>query len=224
MAYGSAGFGSAFSAITGRIPTDLLSGITGGWTVQVKKVDDKTYIDPDDWFKKFTNSLEEQLSNIKNNIMDFLGLDTDKEEWIDIAEFDSFISFNGVRDSQLVENAVEKGSFRTANKIIQPPTFSVELGKGGWKSGIENVVRNLEAYQGSIVLCRIITPFGIIQDLNLKTVSYSFTQNQGSNLLIAKLDFKKIIQYTKGVQKYKKKVKGASLSDTVSSGQQTLRG
>ena len=92
--------GSIFSSISGRIPTDLLSGITGEWTVQVLKKDDQTP-EPDKRFDKLKAGISEQLSSIKNNILKKFNLG-EKEEWIDIADFDSFISMNGVHDSQLV--------------------------------------------------------------------------------------------------------------------------
>ena len=133
--------GSIFSTVTGRIPTGLLTGITGEWTVQVKKKDDQTP-EPDNWFDKLKTGISDQLSSISNSILKAFNLG-EKEEWVDIADFDSFISMNGVHDSQIVENAVEKGSFRSANKIIQPSTFVVELAKGGWKAGIENTRNNL---------------------------------------------------------------------------------
>ena len=225
--------GSIFSTLTGRIPTGLLTGITGEWTVQVKKNDDQTEIDPNDWFEKFTNSVSEQITSIKNNILNKLGFDVE-EEWVDIADFDSFISMNGVHDSQIVENAVEKGSFRSTNKIIQPSTFVVELAKGGWKAGIENTRNNLLKYQGALngkdgkvnstIKCRIVTPFGVINELNLKKIDYHFSQESGAYLLIARLEFREIKSYEKVLTNDKSMVKSASLSNTVSGGLKSLKG
>ena len=224
--------GSIFSSISGRIPTDLLSGITGEWTVQVLKKDDQTP-EPDKWFDKLKTGISEQLSSIKNNILKKFNMG-EEEEWIDIADFDSFISMNGVHDSQLVENAVEEGSFRSANKILQPATFTIELAKGGWKSGIDNTRKNLLRYQGSLktkdenikstIKCRVVTPFGIIEDLNLKKIDYGFSQENGAYLLVARLEFKEIKSYEILMTKDKSTVKSASNTNTVNGGQKALKG
>jgi hypothetical protein len=224
--------GSIFSTVTGRIPTGLLTGITGEWTVQVKKKDDQTP-GPDNWFDKLKTGISDQLSAISNSILKAFNLG-EKEEWVDIASFDSFISMNGVHDSQIVENAVEKGSFRSANKIIQPSTFVVELAKGGWKAGIENTRNNLLKYQGALkgkdgkvnstIKCRIVTPFGVINELNLKKIDYNFSQEGGAYLLIARLEFREIKSYEKVLTNDKSMVKSASLSNTVSGGLKSLKG
>lgn len=226
------GLGSLFATLTGRIPTDLLSSVTGSWTVQVKKKDDQTP-EPDNWFDKLKKGISDQLNSIKNSIMSFLGFG-EEEEWIDIAEFDSFISVNGVHDSDIVENAVEHGTFRSVNKIQKPSILSVELAKGGWKAGIENALKNIKIYQGCInnsndkrkstILCRIVTPFGIIEDLNLQKIQYSFTRDDGAYLLVCKMDFREIVYYNKAIKNSISNIKSASNTDTKNGGRVALGG
>ena len=42
------------------------------------------------------------------------------DEWVKIADFDTFISFNGKHESQVVQNSIELGGFRSVNKIRKP--------------------------------------------------------------------------------------------------------
>lgn len=114
-------------------------------------------------------------------------------EMIEIADFDTFVSFNGNHSSQIVKNAVEKGEFRSVNKIIEPDKVVVELAKGGYRTGIEETLNSLKEYQNNTRACVVITPFGVIKNLNLIGLDYNFTIDNGSNLLVAKLTFQEIL-------------------------------
>lgn len=176
----------AFSTITSSLPTIKISK----WDVQVSKASLKKQ-QPDNVISSFISIAKSGIRGIQNAIAGvFQQTGSDYES---IAEFDSFISFNGTHESQVVKNAVENGSFRSVNKIRNPDTIIVELAKGGYRSGIEAVLNSLKKYQGSTALCRVLTPFGTINNLNLVKLEYSYTRDNGSNLLIAKLHFQEII-------------------------------
>ena len=196
----------------------FLSDITLGdeWSIQILKENDKTK-DLTHWSK-----LKQQREDLIKATRNFSFLNENSENWIKIADFDSFVSMNGVYDSQIVENSIEKGSFRSVNKVARPKQFIIELARGGGfkflENGIKNMLYNLEQYQGSTVLCRIITPYGVITNLNLKKLEYSFTHDTGSCLLIAKLTFQEIISKSKVVEPDIKTVKNSNLTNTVNTG------
>ena len=114
---------------------------------------------------------------------------------------------------------MENGSFRSVNKIRNPDTIIVELAKGGYRSGIEAVLSSLKKYQGSTTLCRVLTPFGTINNLNMVKLEYSYTRDNGSNLLVAKLHFQEIIGGTvKAPKNELGTVKNAPDTDTKNGG------
>ena len=185
----------AFSTITSSLPVIKISK----WDVQVSKKN-KQEKQPDNVISSFISKAKSGVKFVKDSIAGiFQDVGSDYES---IAEFDSFISFNGTHESQVVKNAVENGSFRSVNKIRNPDTIIVELAKGGYRSGIEAVLNSLKKYQGSTTLCRVLTPFGVIENLNLVKLEYSYTRDNGSNLLVAKLHFQEIIGGTVKVAKY----------------------
>lgn len=176
----------AFSTITSSLPAIKISK----WDVQVLK-ESAQKKEPDNVISSFIAKAKSGVRFIQDAIAGiFQETGGDYES---IAEFDSFISFNGSHESQVVRNAVENGSFRSVNKIRNPDTIIVELAKGGYRSGIEAVLNSLKKYQGSTTLCRVLTPFGTISNLNLVKLEYSYTRDNGSNLLVAKLHFQEII-------------------------------
>ena len=176
----------AFSTITSSLPAIKISK----WDVQVLK-ESAQKKEPDNVISSFIAKAKNGVRFIQDAIAGiFQETGGDYES---IAEFDSFISFNGSHESQVVRNAVENGSFRSVNKIRNPDTIIVELAKGGYRSGIEAVLNSLKKYQGSTTLCRVLTPFGTISNLNLVKLEYSYTRDNGSNLLVAKLHFQEII-------------------------------
>ena len=117
----------------------------------------------------------------------------------DIADFDTFISFDGKHESQIVENAIEQGSFRSVNKIRKPNKCVIELGKGGANVGggdvdtaIELVLENLKKYAKSTHLIVVQTPFGVFENMNLVSLDYSFKTGDCVNMLIAKLTLQEV--------------------------------
>lgn len=216
------GLGSMLGDIAGA-DAPFLSELE--WTVQVEKNDDLSK-KPDNWYDEMMSSVKsaisDAISGLAETVGGWFGFESTEKNWVNIASFESFISLNGVNDSQIVENAVERGSFRSVNKLNKPRTFVVELGQGGWKSKIEGILYNLEKYKGSTTLCRIVTPYGVIPDLNLKKLEYSFTRDNGSNLLIAKLTFQEILYNTELPDFRVETVKNPQSADSQNTGKKGL--
>lgn len=141
-----------------------------------------------------------------------------------IADFDSFISFNGSHESQIVQNAVEQGSFRSVNKIKKPNTCIVELAKGGSQYNIENVLNNLIKYQSSTDIFRIITPYGDLDNLNFIKLEYDYKRESNCGLLIAKLTFQEVITGSVKEDMYSlMKVNNPSKTNTTNTGNKAVR-
>lgn len=139
-------------------------------------------------------SAESFVSSIQDAVAGIFQGSTEKYETI--ARFDSFISFNGTRESQIVQNAIENGSFRSVNKIQKPNTCTIELAKGGYRSEVEACLSNLKKVNGSLLICRIVTPFGTMENMNMIKLDYSYTRENGANLLVAKMTFQEVRQGT----------------------------
>ena len=213
--------GLSFLGSTISFLSDLILG--DEWSIEVKKENEIKGGSISAW-----TELRKGINDLKSTSKRISVLNESSENWIKIADFDSFISMNGVHDSQIVENAIEKGSFRSVNKIIRPKQFTIELARGGGfkflENGIKNMLYNLEQYQGSTILCRIITPYGVITNLNLKKLEYSFTRDTGSCLLIARLTFQEIIGKAERKKIRVEEVKKPSDADTVDTGVKAVRG
>ena len=132
--------------------------------------------------------------------------------YVKIADFDTFLSLNGKHESQVVQNAIEKGQFRSVNKIKKPDICVIELAKGGSAQDIQLVLDNLKNYKNSIELLVVSTPFGLLENMNLIGLDYTFSTDNGSNLLIAKLTFQEIV-YTRETAKSPKYPSWQKLSD-----------
>ncbi|MBO7712480.1 MAG: hypothetical protein J6S85_02855 [Methanobrevibacter sp.] len=178
-----------FSKATGSLPTFKISK----WDVMVLKGQApkrKTDKGIKGLIQKAIRSAEDFVSNIQDAVSGIFQGSINKYETI--ARFDSFVSFNGSRESQIMQNAIENGSFRSVNKIRKPNTCVVELAKGGYRSEVEACLEAIKKVNGSLLTCRIVTPFGYMDNMNMIKLDYSYTRDNGANLLIVKMTFQEI--------------------------------
>lgn len=216
--YNFSGIGSMLGDLAGA-DAPFLSELE--WTVQVRRKEDVTP-SPKNWWDEIKKDIKDSIVPIASDFKDSLGLEALNKNWVNIASFESFISLNGQSNSQIVENAVEQGSFRSVNKLNKPRIFVVELGQGGWKSKIENMLNNLRKYQGKTTLCRVVTPYGVIPNLNMIKLDYSFTRDNGSNLLVAKMTFQEILYNTELPDFYVDTVRNPASADSQNTGKKAL--
>lgn len=127
-----------------------------------------------------------------NNFWTIEAKNGDSDEWTKIADFDTFLSFNGKHESQIVQNPVELGQFRSVNKIRKPDVCVVELAKGGVQSDIQLVLDNLKKYKDSTDLLRVYTPFCTLENMNLIGLDYSFKSNENASMLVVKLQLQEV--------------------------------
>lgn len=210
----------------------IISQITGNllrttkWDVQVLK-SQKEVIETDNLLIEAKHLIENSVTFVTDAIQDLMikwfGGNKRSEIYETIGEFDTFISFNGVHDSQLVQNTVERGSFRSVNKIRKPNSCIVELGRGGTEAEIELTLRLLKRYQGGTHIMRVLTPYGYISNLNLNKLEYQYRKGSGANMLIARLHFQEIM-YGSSAGYTTKKVSTPDKTNTSNGGLKALQG
>lgn len=177
----------------------------------------------DDWVRDdVINPSEKAVTLLQDAVAGIFQEPQDKYE--KIARFDSFISFNGSRSEQIVQNAIENGSFRSVNKIQKPNTCVIELAKGGERSDIEACLEALKKVNESLLLCLIVTPFGVMDNMNMIKLDYSYTRDNGANLLVAKMTFQEVRSGSVKGGYTKVKVKNPSDTNTQSSGTLSMKG
>lgn len=200
-----------FSKATGSLPLFKISK----WDVMVKK-GQAPKRETDGVIEGLIKKAEDGITYLQDAISGiFQGSQDDYET---IAKFDSFISFNGSRESQIVQNAIEKGSFRSVNKIQKPNTCTIELAKGGYRSEVETCLRALKEVNGSLLVCRVVTPFGTMDNMNMIKLDYSYTRDNGANLLVAKMTFQEVKSGTVKEKWTPQVVKSPADANTQSSG------
>lgn len=174
------------------------------------------------YLQNIVRTAENWTTNVQNAVSGIFQEPQDKYE--KIARFDSFISFNGSRSEQIVQNAIENGSFRSVNKIQKPNTCVIELAKGGERSDVEACLEALKKVNESLLLCLIVTPFGVMDNMNMIKLDYSYTRDNGANLLIAKMTFQEVRSGSVKGGYTKVKVKNPSDTNTQSSGTLSMKG
>lgn len=178
-----------FSKATTSLPLLKISK----WDVMVKKGQAPKRKSDDGisgYLQNIVRTAEDWTTKVQDAVAGIFQGSQDKYETI--ARFDSFISFNGNRKSRIVQNAIEKGSFRSVNKIQEPNTCTVELAKGGYRSEVEACLEALKKVNESLLICRIVTPFGVMDNMNMIKLDYSYTRDNGANLLVAKMTFQEV--------------------------------
>lgn len=217
MAYG---IGDIVAKATNSLPLPRL----GRWEIQVKNED--KYTPPSD--NALVGAIRKGfhiIDTIKEATQDFfssLAGDSQAFNYTSIADFDSFIECSIQKDSQVTNRPVERGSFRSVNKVQKPTIAKVVLAKGGFYKGIETCLEALNDLQGSTKLCRVVTPFGVTKDMNLFKFNHSYKKETGSHMLMANLE---LIEIREGIVRQKSllNVKNPVDSDLVDTGVKSLK-
>ena len=140
----------------------------------------------------FEGGMKKSVKKTTTGIVPRLEESWASDRWVKIADFDTFISFNGKHESQIVQNAIEQGQFRSVNKIKKPTVCTVELAKGGMGENIQTMLDNLIRYKEGLNIIRVRTPFGTIENVNLIGLDYSFRQGDCASMLVAKLQLQEV--------------------------------
>lgn len=114
-----------------------------------------------------------------------------KEQWglvdansgANIVEFDSFISCEVNDEKQVVEEAVEEGSFASYNKVDDPIEIKAILAKTGTTADLQDALDTIKSYADSTELVNLVTPTYEYESLNIERYNYELKQEIGRGVL-----------------------------------------
>lgn len=122
------------SKLTGSLPNPLTL-LQGDWKIKYKN----SYSVESKDTSKLSDSVSGQIKDIATNMLD----NQLKDPWYEL-KFDSIISVNEIEEADIVKQQIEKGSFRSVNKIRKPKMFKVTAAVGGVGYGIEETLTELK--------------------------------------------------------------------------------
>ena len=127
---------SVLSTITSSLP-NVLNILQGKWDVQYK-VGIKPEGDDASWLQEGRDLIQKGI-----DFMNGAKPTVDKFEWKSVA-FDSFIDLQEIQDTNITQNPIEQGSFRSTNKVRKPKQIKVTLAKAGVGYGIEDSLAEIK--------------------------------------------------------------------------------
>lgn len=128
---------SVLSTITGSLP-NVLNILQGKWDVQYKYAIKKDGSEAN-WLESSRDWLQGKI-----DVQNGLPLKADGFEWKSL-DFDSFIDLQEIQDTNITQNPIEKGSFRSANKVKKPKQVKVTLAKAGIGYGVEDSLAEIKS-------------------------------------------------------------------------------
>lgn len=125
--------------ITSSLP-NILNLLQGVWSVSYKV---REPVSLDEKIKSGEESISRHWTSTADLIAfaDFASSAFD-DGW-KVIDFDSFIDIQEVVDTNVTQNPVEGGSFRSVNKVRKPRVIKVTLAKGGIGFGVEDTLKSV---------------------------------------------------------------------------------
>ena len=123
--------------------------------------------------------------------------------------------------SQVLTEPLESGNLAAFNKVQAPDAVSISLAISGdpaIQSQALNDLRNLKNAIGTDSLCRLVTPYFVVDNLALETISQSRTVAQNATSLVVELGFIAIRSITTGVAQVAWSPKNPTSSDEINGG------
>lgn len=111
-----------------------------------------------------------------------------------IVEFSAVTGVAIVHDSKVVTAPIENGSFTAYNKIDLPDGVSFQAALTGDANEQEAALIKLNELKKSTELLVLITPFEFIENLNIVSVKYERTRENGTSSTIVELMLQEIRQ------------------------------
>jgi hypothetical protein len=127
-------------------------------------------------------------------LTDFLN---NNKAWIVKAEkaevdFSAMIEFSATRESRLPDEPIEKGSFATYNRVIDPVTIQCKLAVKGGAAELQSKVDRLTALSQTDEKITLTTPEQSYPNMMLESFDYRRDANNGRGVLYVDLRFKEI--------------------------------
>lgn len=106
--------------------------------------------------------------------------------------FDSMVEFTAEKSSRLPDEPIEKGSFSTFNRIIEPRSISCRLAVKGGASDLQNAIDRLTDLAENDEKITLTTPEQSYKNMMLESFNYRRDANNGRGVLYVDLQFKEI--------------------------------
>jgi len=120
-----------------------------------------------------------------------------KKSWIvrgDSAEvaFSSMLEFSAEKSSRLPDEPIEKGSFATYNRVIEPRSITCSLGVSGTAQQLQNEIDRLTTLSENDEKITLVTPEQSYKNMMLESFDYRCDAQNGRGVLYVDLRFKEI--------------------------------
>lgn len=113
--------------------------------------------------------------------------------------FDSMLSVDIKAENQVVQEAVEQGSFASYNKLASPTEIRVKLAKSGYDYDKQAFLKTLDKYCEGTDLLKLVTPSASYSGYNLESYAYMRDDTSGAQLLTVELVLKEVRQVQSNV-------------------------
>ena len=120
-----------------------------------------------------------------------------KRSWIvrgDSAEvaFSSMLEFSAEKSSRLPDEPIEKGSFATYNRVIEPRSITCQLGVAGTAQQLQSEIDRLTTLAENDEKITLVTPEQSYKNMMLESFDYRRSAENGRGVLYVDLRFKEI--------------------------------
>ena len=120
-----------------------------------------------------------------------------KRSWIvrgDSAEvaFSSMLEFSAEKSSRLPDEPIEKGSFATYNRVIEPRSITCRLGVSGTAQQLQSEIDRLTTLSENDEKITLVTPEQSYKNMMLESFDYRRDAQNGRGVLYVDLRFKEI--------------------------------
>lgn len=120
-----------------------------------------------------------------------------KRSWIvrgDSAEvaFSSMLEFSAEKSSRLPDEPIEKGSFATYNRVIEPRSITCRLGVSGTAQRLQSEIDRLTTLSENDEKITLVTPEQSYKNMMLESFDYRRDAQNGRGVLYVDLRFKEI--------------------------------
>ena len=120
-----------------------------------------------------------------------------KRSWIvrgDSAEvaFSAMLEFSAEKSSRLPDEPIEKGSFATYNRVIEPRSITCRLGVSGTAQQLQSEIDRLTTLSENDEKITLVTPEQSYKNMMLESFDYRRDAQNGRGVLYVDLRFKEI--------------------------------
>jgi hypothetical protein len=107
-------------------------------------------------------------------------------------DFTSMLEFSAERSSRLPDEPIEKGSFATYNRVVDPVIITCILAVKGGEAELQNKINRLTTLSQNDEKITLTTPEQTYPSMMLESFDYRRDANNGRGVLYVNLRFKEI--------------------------------